>query len=173
MLFMSLDVLSVLNSTVFGIINLKASDDSSWTEGLGHAKPVGEGVDPKNTQENHLNNHPGREMLERHRVVCATSTFFGGANAPFNVRDVFVLSTYVEFRVQIGGDGATKTFKLGVSKHEGNAEASFGVDVMDALYRFGETGLFSIVKDFSGDEPDVARDRHRKWNPVHEHYVGT
>jgi hypothetical protein len=88
----SLDVLSVLDTAVFGIVDLQASDDGARTESLRYAEPVREGVDPKNTQKDHFDNHTRRELFKRHHVVGATSAFFGGANAPFDIRDVLVFT---------------------------------------------------------------------------------
>jgi hypothetical protein len=42
--FMGLDVLSVLGTTVFSVVNLETSDNSMWAEILGHAEPVREGL---------------------------------------------------------------------------------------------------------------------------------
>jgi hypothetical protein len=42
--FMSLDVLSILNTTVFGVIYLSTGDDSARAERLGYAKPMTEGI---------------------------------------------------------------------------------------------------------------------------------
>jgi hypothetical protein len=106
MFLMGLDVLSVLDTAVFSVVNLKTSDDGTWAEILGHAKPVREGVDPEDTQEDHFDNHPGMEFFKRHHVVGTTSVFFGGADASCDVSDVFVFPTDIRFRVQVGGDGA-------------------------------------------------------------------
>jgi hypothetical protein len=85
-------------------------------------------------------------MFERHHVVSTTSAFFRGADAPFDVRDVFVFPADIEFRVQVG------------PKNEGDVEASLAVDPMDPLYRLLETLFLPVVKDFACYETDVGRD---------------
>ena len=59
MLFMSLDVLSVLDSTMFVVVDLETSNNGPGTEGLGHTKLVWESIDPKHTLENHFDEHSG------------------------------------------------------------------------------------------------------------------
>jgi hypothetical protein len=43
----SLDVLSVLDTTVLGVVGTKTSDDGSRAQSLGHTKSMREGVEPK------------------------------------------------------------------------------------------------------------------------------
>jgi hypothetical protein len=42
-----LNALAIFNSTMFGAINVKASDDRARTEGLRHTEPMGEGIEPE------------------------------------------------------------------------------------------------------------------------------
>ena len=57
MFLVSLDVLATLNSTVFGAVDVQASDDGSGTEGLGEAEPMRECVEPEDVEKNDLNEH--------------------------------------------------------------------------------------------------------------------
>jgi hypothetical protein len=50
MFFMSLDVLPVLDATVFVVVDLETSNNGLGTESLGHTEPMWESVDPKDTE---------------------------------------------------------------------------------------------------------------------------
>ncbi len=97
--FMSLDILSVLDTTVLGVVDTKASDDGAWAERLGDAEAMGKSVEPENIEENHLNDHSGREVFKGRHVVGAASALFDGADASFDVWDMLVLPTDVEVRL--------------------------------------------------------------------------
>jgi hypothetical protein len=49
----SLDVLSVLDTTVLGVVDTETSDDGSRAQSLGNTKAMREGVEPKDIQEDH------------------------------------------------------------------------------------------------------------------------
>ena len=131
--FVSLDVLAVLGATVLGVVDTKASDDGAWAERLGDAEAMGKSVEPENIEENHLNDHSGREVFKGRHVVGAASALFDGADASFDVWNMLFLAADVEVLFEIGGDGATSAFEFRVAENELDAKASFGVDAVDPL----------------------------------------
>jgi hypothetical protein len=95
-LLVSLDVLPKCNSTVFGIVYVKTSDDRAGAEHLRDTEPVGKCIEPKNAEENHFDDQPGRVVLDWHGVVGAASPFLCRADAPFYIRHMLVFAAYVE-----------------------------------------------------------------------------
>ncbi len=57
MFLLSLDALATFNSTVFGAVDVWASDDGSRTEGLGDTEPMRECVEPENVEKNDFDEH--------------------------------------------------------------------------------------------------------------------
>jgi hypothetical protein len=82
---------------VLGVVDTETSDDGPRAQSLGHAKAMREGVEPKDIQEDHLNEHPGRGVFKRRHVVSAASALFCCVDATFNVGNMFVFSIDVEF----------------------------------------------------------------------------
>ena len=110
-------------------------------------------------------------MVKREHVVGTTGPFLRRANASFDVRNVLVLPADVQVGVKVGGDSATGTFKFGVGNHELDTEAPFAVQPVDALQRFHERLLLAVVENLGGDESNISRERHEKWDPVDGHDV--
>ncbi len=81
MFFMSLDVLSKLDPTVFVVVDAKTSDDVARAESFGYAVLVGKSIQPEDAEENHFGDHFGRKMVKRSNVVRTSSTFLHRANA--------------------------------------------------------------------------------------------
>jgi hypothetical protein len=52
-----INVLATFNSTMFGAINVKASDDRARTEGLRHTTPMGGGIETEDVWKNDFNEH--------------------------------------------------------------------------------------------------------------------
>jgi hypothetical protein len=53
---------SMFNSTMFGAINVEASDDRSRAKGLRHTEPMGEGIEPEDVQIGDVNEHSWRAV---------------------------------------------------------------------------------------------------------------
>jgi hypothetical protein len=56
---------------------------------------------------------------------------FDCSNTALNFWDVFVFSAYIEFRLDVGSDGAAGAFKFRVTNDELDAETTF---VIDSIY---------------------------------------
>jgi hypothetical protein len=67
------------------------------------------------------------------RVIGATSPFFYGTDAAFDVRYVFVFAADVKLGPKVGSDHAASAFKFAVSKNVGDAKSAFSINAVDAL----------------------------------------
>ena len=116
---------------------------------------MGERVEPKNVEKIHFHDHFWREMFEWGGVVCTPGSFLDGANAPFNIWDVFILATYVQLGSDIGGDGASQTLKFRVTKDGGDPKAALSVDAMNLFEGLEKRFSLSVVDYAGGDKANV------------------
>jgi hypothetical protein len=86
---------------------------------------------------------------------------------------VSVLSTEVQFRSNVGREGAPSSVEFAVSGDIGDSETSFLVYAMDFSYCCDSRFFDPIVEGGSGDELDVSRYGYEKRNFIHEHNVHT
>jgi hypothetical protein len=129
--FMCLHVLTILNSTVRVIVDVESYDDAARPHSLRDAETVWKGVEPENAKHNHLSEHFGGKLVEGGDVVGATRSLLHGMDTSFDIWDMFVLSTNVQFRSEVGSYGAPSAFEFAVSKDIGDSETSFLVYAMD------------------------------------------
>jgi hypothetical protein len=155
MFLVRLNVLSMFNSTMFGAINVEANDDCSRTEGLRCTKPMGEGIEPENVSKADFNEHSLRAVVERSRITHALGAFFCRVNASFNVRDMCIFATNVQFRLEVSGDSAAGAFEFTVSVNVGDAKPSFAAHAADALQSLNERPLFAVVECFGSDKSNL------------------
>jgi hypothetical protein len=134
-------------------------------------KLIGEGVDPENPEEYHLDDHARRKLVERCHVIRASNPFFCGPNTLLNVGNVFIFAANVEFRFENCRHITVGAFKLRVTKNISDLESAFTIDVMDSLEAFDERCVLLIVEDFSGNKTDVPRDGEEKRNRLDKHDV--
>ena len=170
-LFVSLDVLSVLDSAVFVVVDLETSNNGPGTEGLGDAESMRKRVQPKDVEKDHFDKHPRRVVIKKCHIVSAPSPFFDSANAALDVWNVFVFAADVEFRLKVGGNGTASALEFGVAKNESDTKATLAVYAVGSLERLGEAGFLAIVENFAGDKPKVLRHGHEEWDFVHKHNV--
>lgn len=72
-------------------------------------------------------------MIKQRDILGAPRAFFHSANTLFNIRDVLIFATHIEFGVELGGNGATFVFKFGVSKYIGDEETTLAICTMNLL----------------------------------------
>jgi hypothetical protein len=77
-------------------------------------------------------------VVERSRIICASSAFFRCADTSFNIRDMFIFAANVQFGSGVSSDSAAGAFEFTVSMDVGDAEPSFAVDAVDALQSLNE-----------------------------------
>lgn len=110
-------------------------------------------------------------MVEGSDVVCATRALLNGANATFDVRNMFIFATDVELRLECGSNITAGALEFRVSKDVLNPKATFAIDAVNVSESLGERGCFTVGEGGDGDEPNVPRDRHEERNLVHKHDV--
>ena len=72
-------------------------------------------------------------MIEWCHIICAAGPFLCGADAPFDVWDVFVLAADIQVGVDVGGDGATRALEFRVADNQVDAEPALAMDTMDSF----------------------------------------
>ena len=93
---MGLDICPKFQLTVGFVANIGTSDNVARTEGIRHPSGGWESVEPKGAIVDKFNDHMGRELGKRKRVVKSTSTFLYGPNVTFHFWDMFTIGGSVE-----------------------------------------------------------------------------
>lgn len=89
--FMGLDVAAVFCVNVFAVIQLFSGHHETWGQGGRNAISMWESVQPEDCIANQPDNDESGDALEWERIACTTNSIFDGADAPFDVGDVFIL----------------------------------------------------------------------------------
>ena len=115
MLLMSLEVLPKLDPAVRVVVDCFSGNNGPGTDSVLDAVFVGKCVDPEDTLKNHLDDHTRRVSCEWRGVVCALCPFFYGADASFDLWDVFVFTCDVQTGVEFGRDNTVKASEFAVT----------------------------------------------------------
>ena len=92
---------------------------------------VGKCVDPEDALENHIDDHTRRVLDEWRGVVCASCTLFYGADASFDLWDVFVFTCDVQAGAEFGRDDPVKASEFDVDQHVCDFKPSSKICLVD------------------------------------------
>jgi hypothetical protein len=95
-----LDIATEFETNVFSIVQMFPGQKIARRKVVRDTVRVRESVEPKNSITYESNEHETGETLKGEGVISAADSVLDSANKPFNLRDVFVLCTQVEWDVR-------------------------------------------------------------------------
>jgi hypothetical protein len=84
---------------VLSIVQMFPGKKIAWQKIVGDTIRVRESVKPKNGITYESNEHEPGDTLEGERIISTVDAVLDSANKPFNLRDVFILCTQVEWNL--------------------------------------------------------------------------
>ena len=110
-----LGVFSKFESGMEPVVDSFSRDDGTGADTLGDPERMGERVEPKNSHEDHFDDHPRGERVEREDIVGTAGPFLDGPYAPFDRGDMFILTTDVQVRVETVSDISAEALEFAVA----------------------------------------------------------
>ena len=166
-----LGVFSKFESGMEPVVDSFSRDDGTGADTLGDPERMGERVEPKNSHEDHFDDHPRGERVEREDIVGTAGPFLDGPYAPFDRGDMFILTTDVQVRVETVSDISAEALEFAVAVDRVETETATTVHGVGLGQSEEESSCGPAVQLLGRDEVDVPRDRHEKRYVVHIHDV--
>ena len=119
MLFVCLDVLTILIAAMLVVINGLSIDDGAGAEGVGYTILVWKRIQPVYSMVGHLDDHSWRNVGKQDGIVDHVHPLLKSADEAFNLSNVFIMCSLIQANSQISKI-ATHGLKLTV--HFGNCK---------------------------------------------------
>jgi hypothetical protein len=96
----SLDIASEFKANMLAIVQMFAGKGIARQKVVGDTIGMWEGVKPKDSIAHEPNEHKPCDMLEGERVIPTADSILHSADKPFNLWDMFVLCTQIEWNIR-------------------------------------------------------------------------
>ena len=123
---MGLDICPKFQLTVGFVANILTSDKDARTEGIRHPCGGWEAVEPKGAIVDKFNDHMGKELGKRKRVVNSTSMFLYGPNVTFHFWDMFAIGGSVECDLHVR-EVSSYCVRLAIHEYCRDGKAAMGI----------------------------------------------